>query len=324
MILILSSSSDINVDYVISWLNQYDQEYIRLNADEIIESNFKLSLSNNSICINDLTINPNEVEVVWYRKFGGFSKTNYFKKTSDYISHLDLQQLSSEYNSILNAIISLFKHKNWITPPWLSQVNKLDMISLARDFGISVPESWIISSKKELQSIQNLGYKLISKSIFEPYFIQVEEGFYSMFTKQVEAKDILPKTFFPSFVQEHIPKEYEIRIFYLNGKFYSMAIFSQLSKITQMDFRKFDVTDPTRRVPYNLPFEVKMKINKMLTKIGLNCCSIDLIKSSKDGQYYFLEINPTGEFGMVSHPCNYEIYKNIAQTLIKIDKNGKI
>ena len=42
--------------------------------------------------------------------------------------------------------------------------------------------------------------------------------------------------------------------------------------------------------------------------------SIDMLLDSA-GNYYFLEINRIGQFGMVSIPCNYNIEKKIANTL---------
>jgi D-alanine-D-alanine ligase-like ATP-grasp enzyme len=49
---------------------------------------------------------------------------------------------------------------------------------------------------------------------------------------------------------------------------------------------------------------------------NLDCGSIDLIYST-DEKYYFLEVNPVGQFGMVSYPCNYQLEKKIAIELIK-------
>jgi hypothetical protein len=37
---------------------------------------------------------------------------------------------------------------------------------------------------------------------------------------------------------------------------------------------------------------------------------------TKKGEYVFLEVNPIGQFGMVSAPCNYNLEKKIAQYLI--------
>ena len=47
--------------------------------------------------------------------------------------------------------------------------------------------------------------------------------------------------------------------------------------------------------------------------LGFNTGSIDLILTPQ-GEYVFLEINPEGQFGMVSHPCNYYLEREMALT----------
>ena len=37
---------------------------------------------------------------------------------------------------------------------------------------------------------------------------------------------------------------------------------------------------------------------------------------NKNNEYVFLEINPVGQYGMVSEPCNYFLDKKIAHYLI--------
>ena len=46
-----------------------------------------------------------------------------------------------------------------------------------------------------------------------------------------------------------------------------------------------------------------------------------MIKSNEDGQYYFLEVNPTGEWGMLQRDLDLPIAENIAETLIKYAKS---
>ncbi|CEJ68525.1 hypothetical protein BN1195_00813 [Chryseobacterium oranimense G311] len=47
--------------------------------------------------------------------------------------------------------------------------------------------------------------------------------------------------------------------------------------------------------------------------------SIDMIKG-RDGNYYFLEVNPSGQFRMTSLPCNYNLHFEVAKFLKKINK----
>nr|BFF38227.1 hypothetical protein BACY1_00320 [Tenacibaculum mesophilum] len=121
--------------------------------------------------------------------------------------------------------------------------------------------------------------------------------------------------FFPSLVMEKIEKDLEIRTFYLDGNFYSMAIFSQSSKQTMVDFRKHNDKKPNKTEPYKLPKTIEEKLEKLFNKLGLNCGSVDLIVDTK-GDFVFLEINPVGQYGMVSIPCNYNLDKIIAKYLI--------
>lgn len=53
-----------------------------------------------------------------------------------------------------------------------------------------------------------------------------------------------------------------------------------------------------------------------MNSLNLNTGSIDLIVDTQDN-YYFLEINPVGQFGMVSQPCNYYLEKKVAEYLVQ-------
>jgi len=46
----------------------------------------------------------------------------------------------------------------------------------------------------------------------------------------------------------------------------------------------------------------------------LNSGSIDILVTPNN-EYVFLEVNPVGQFGMVSQPCNYYLEKRIAERL---------
>ena len=103
----------------------------------------------------------------------------------------------------------------------------------------------------------------------------------------------------------------------LGEAFFSMAIFSQSNSKTKIDFREYDNEIPNRCVPYILPKYIEKLLLKFSKKVGLNSGSFDLIKTVDDN-YVFLEVNPAGQFGMVSYPCNYFLEEKIANHLIKL------
>ena len=157
---------------------------------------------------------------------------------------------------------------------------------------------------------------MISKPVSIPFSIVNEKGTYMSYTSKIDERDIksLPDFFVPTLFQEEIEKRFEIRTFVLDNKTYSMCIFSQNNNQTKIDFRVYDEEKPNRLSPFNLPPEIEKDIFKILNHYDIDCASLDLIYTSKK-EFYILDINPIGQFGMVSLPCNYNLEKNIANYL---------
>jgi len=319
MILLLSTSDDVNVDHVIDWLKLHQHAYLRLNADDVMEESLHLSLQPPALCFRGQAVDLDSVGVVWLRKFGNFRRSAYHARAAPLLRRESLLQLEREHATLLAALTALIEHKRWLTHPSRLRVNKLDMLMRARQCGMTTPETHVLNRKGDLDRLLARG-EYISKSLFEPLFLKEEGGLYSMFTRTLEPEDValLGERFFPSLVQRKVDKEYELRVFYLDGECHTMAIFSQQSEQTALDFRQIDWTRPTRMVPYALPEKLEESIRGFMRSVGLNCGSLDIIKGS-DGDYYFLEVNPTGQFGMVSHPCNYSLHEKIARYLIAHD-----
>ena len=97
------------------------------------------------------------------------------------------------------------------------------------------------------------------------------------------------------------------------GNCYTMAIFPRKETL---DFRTVDVNSPEclRMVPYKLPSDMKIKIKKFMKEMNLESGSIDMIVDSED-QYYFLEVNPEGQFHFLNKICNYYIETDICNFL---------
>ena len=93
-----------------------------------------------------------------------------------------------------------------------------------------------------------------------------------------------------------------------------MAIFSQNDEQTQLDYRNYNRVKPNRNIPYILPKDIETKLQKLMDKLDLNTGSIDMMVTT-EGEYVFLEVNPTGQFGWVSENCNYYLEEKIAHCL---------
>jgi ATP-GRASP peptide maturase of grasp-with-spasm system len=326
MILILTNDGDVSADLVIDWLNNYNHPFIRIHSSDFIDGNFLLDTESDVISFGNKSFAISEIGAVWFRKFGFFNYTNLYEEMSKSMDYRSLFHLTKEFSLILGAFISRFSEKKWFTNPKKVQLNKFEVNLIAKKNGLNIPKTFLVNSKEKLTYLKKLlKSDVISKSILDPLFVFEEEYCYGHYT-QVVTDDFINKLsdkFLPSLIQEKIEKKYELRVFYIEGKCYSMAIFSQNDALTKIDFRKYNHENSNRYVPYILPKEIEYKLDLLMKEIGLNNGSIDLIKSTDD-DYVFLEINPTGQFGMTDFPCNYGLHKLVAETLIKYDKNETV
>jgi ATP-GRASP peptide maturase of grasp-with-spasm system len=299
MILILSSNLEVTTNEVVMWLNEMKKEYIRVHEDEffeikIINKKFFLESYRNSFFLEDISS-------VWYRRGGGLK----FKRDKYSNEGINLN-MNEAYHWLGDYIIKKLESKKHINKQSNSRLNKLCVLEEAQKVGLNVPYYFLAENTDDVI----LG-KTITKAFTENIILESVYDNYDgiLYTSVVSKHEKEP--FFPTFFQDKIEKEYEIRSFYLNGKIWSTAIISQNDKQTETDYRKYNEEAPNRNVPYNLPFEIEEKLNNLFNVLDINCGSADFIKG-KDGEFYFLEINPLGQFLGLSSICNYSLDKEIA------------
>jgi len=319
MILIMSIKEDGSTNDILQWLNFYNIDFIRLDYHEVFkldkiflsDDNFKFTIrSRNKI------IDINEIDAFWYRR----GKLNLFEPTLSIEKSLKekiYNHLNRENSIIEEYFYFVLKDIPHIGSFEKHSVNKLEVLFEAKKVGLNIPSTLITEKKEDV--INLLNKNIITKSIYENFGISTNNNCFSTYTELVE--DFNKNVFFSSLFQKNIIKECDIRSFFLCGKFYSMAILSQNSNQTKIDFRKYDRDIPSRKFPISLPEQIESKLKILMQNVKLKTGSIDLILDKK-GVYTFLEINPIGQFGMTSYPCNYYLEKKIANTLIKISKNG--
>ncbi len=200
--------------------------------------------------------------------------------------------------------------------PHCMGLNRIYTLDMAKEIGLKVPDYAVITNYNQLEKMENISERFVSKAISNGiYDIYGHDAYYS-YTEAHDKTDFACKDIrlFPSLVMSLVEKCFEIRSFYLNGEFYSMAIFSQRNKQTSVDFRKYCDELPNKNEPFKLPHDVEEKLDKLYRKLDLNTGSADFIVD-KNGNYVFLEINPVGQFQMTSLPCNYNLEQKIANYL---------
>jgi ATP-GRASP peptide maturase of grasp-with-spasm system len=334
-ICIFSTSVDLSTTDVIRWLHH-------LGYSDVIRINCNDKHSNNSILIDAAEgtfsfqldhqrIHLQDIEAVWYRKGKNWLADQFYPITIEgydaFTKHFNTK-LKAEEAKLTEYLHYIIEH----TAPVLgtamkSDLNKLLVLSAAKETGLLIPDFFITNYKKGIQNIYDQTHSMITKAMSDGLYLfeNIESGTgYFTYTEKVNetVTDQLPQQISPSFLQKNIQKKFELRIFFLEDTCYSMAILSQADEQTKTDYRKYNENKPNRYVPFQLPADVDQKIRLLFKKLALNTGSVDMIVDQQDN-FYFLEINPVGQFGMVSDPCNYFLEKKVALYLIEHARNRK-
>lgn len=252
---------------------------------------------------------------VWYRR-GDFLLNHGFGGHK--IDQQVLDSLKSEWSPVQESIPAMFSANKVLGNTRADREGrKLSDIIAAGNAGLLIPATLVTTRKSDLLQFHDSFDKIITKPL--NYHLHLENDtcwLSSTGTRVVERTDItaLADHFAPVFVQQFIQKELEIRIFFIADRLFPMAIFSQSDEKTKIDYRNYNEERPNRNVPFRLPEEIDLKVRHFIRATQLSTGSIDLMLGT-DGAYYFLEVNPSGQFGWVSVNCNYYLEEAIAHYL---------
>ncbi len=332
MLLIQSAQTDSSTNDVLDWLYYL---YPHLNSqrlnDRVEVKKISHSISNQGERLHIETtaaqiIDTGTASARWYRRGNfGFKPIQPGRDTSDNAilsrraTNYVQQELAGVDAGIDNALSRLNNSLNRFRD---NATDKTDNLVLAASSGLQIPDTLITNDAAELAAFADKHGRIITKAFAKnlfriPFEQHIEAGISSDTTLihadrlPAAARDANP---LPAFYQQYIDKKIELRIFYLKGSFYSMAIFSQANEKTQIDFRNYDRERPNRCVPYKLPLETENKLSAFMQSAGLNSGSIDMILTPQK-EYVFLEVNPIGQFQWLSQNCNYDIERRIAHDL---------
>ena len=326
MIWIVSqNTSEVSTEIVMDWVQHLGGTCRRLNGIDLLGSEaFAIEVSDEvDVHFRDGN-SQSKPPVAWFRRWMQTSLLNEDMADPKPYSMGDVQKLvKSEFAGLTDAFFQATQNNRWYEPAPAIQPKptKLAQLQRARECGLTIPATIITNNKKELLAFSRRlnGRSLIIKPIKEIQLVCTDDAqFFSTYTK-VLPNDLcdVPEVFFPSLFQEAVSKVYELRVFYFNEECYSMAIFSQDDEQTKDDFRRYNLTKPNRYIPHQLSDELVAKMRHFMRSFDMQTGSFDFLVDEADN-HFFLEVNPGGQFGMVSFPCNYYLEREVAQHLVNM------
>ena len=312
MILCITHSQDFyTIDLFFEYLNSKNISYFRLNSDQLNHSQ-KLSITHGSFSIADADGNRTEstdFTAVWHRKSWEIECPMDLDK--------DYQKIFiSEYESLRANMYRMLDHLPWINPlenEKKADAHKMYQLQIAEKNGLKIPATLFSNDEDEI--LKFIKEKCNNKAIAKLHGtisrnMNGESLISTTIIDENNVEHLSDIMYCPMIFQPYIEKDYELRIVYIDGEYFT----GKINNSKNTDWRI--VRDDYFWSAYQLPRNIENYLTLMMNEMGLCFGAIDMIKGT-DGEYYFLEVNPQGEWGMLQKELDFPIAERIADYLLK-------
>ena len=311
MLLVVTNKSDLACDFLILRLKERNIPFLRLNTEDYGKSfQINISLAEGEASYE---INFDEGKVVVDADIGGV----YFRQplapnVSPDVAETDRTFVQRESKEILRSLWRLIDRRKWLNHPkelWLAS-NKIEQLSLAQKLGFNIPSTHISASESTVRSfIEAHKGSAICKAVKHGFLR--EEHSVRVATTQRVGPEFLDRfgdyASVPMIFQEEISKAFDVRVTVVGNSVFATAIYSQEHPQTSVDWRVWDTLDfDLRHEAITLPAYLEDLCRQITGHFNLKYSAIDLVKADQ-GEYFFLELNPNGQWAWIEQKVGYPI-----------------
>ncbi len=306
-ILIISDTLDYTTDYVTVELRNRKQKYLRINRDKFTDCSVTFDVDSATLFIerSNVTFSISELNL----------KAIYFRAPI-YLRDIYQPNIPEEtqlYRTQWAAFVrdlAIFEKPLWINNPiaTFKAENKLLQLKYAKNAGFQLPRTLVTNRCPEI--IKNDSEYIIKSIDTAVLRIEDKEAFvYSNVVKGNELKNA-ELSIAPVIIQDYIYPKVDIRVTAVGESIYPVKILLNGCGV-EGDWRR--IKEGVQFVECTLPEEVSQACVNLVHSLGLSFGAIDLIES--DDRIYFLEINPTGEWGWLVHAAGIPLHETLCDLL---------
>jgi len=319
LVLLITHSGDFyTVDRVAQALSRRGAKPFRLNTDMFplsVELATHISKSGNKhwLKYGEEYLNVEQVRAVWMRRI-------WQPQLAPDLAPQYRTACIRESVTALDGFWDSLREAHWVDDLQRINIaeNKLRQLRVAQEIGLSIPRTLVTNSPSEAREFfLELEGKVVVK-LLTPLSYSMKGSSFFLYTSKVKEEDLLDAetlSYCPMIFQEQIPKQRELRIVFVDGNCFVGALDASEYAASTTDWRRADDNN-LRWKPFQLPDKLEKSLNLFMKKFGLLFGAFDFIQTPSD-EYFFLEINPTGEWGMLERDLELPISNAIANALLK-------
>lgn len=321
-ILLVTHAGDFyTIDRVQEELEQQGYPTLRFNTDEFpLKAKITQRISTDQskevwIEADGKRINTREIGGAWIRKV-------FSAKFDVEMDPLHLKGCIKESSEVVRILLSCLDGMPVINQfeAGMHAENKFTQQRYARKCGLQVPETLITNDPEEARAFYHAHQGQVIAKMLTSLSTSMDGKAPIVYTnalREEDLEDLDSLCYCPMVFQPNIPKAYELRLIYVGGKTYTGKIgVANTTSDGKDDWRKSAVQPTSVWEHYEVPEYLNKQIHQLMTELRLSYGAFDFI-CDPEGTYHFLEVNPSGEWGMLERDLNLPIAKAIADTLVQ-------
>lgn len=323
-ILLITDKGDVHADFVTLELRKIGGDIIRMNTRDLA-------------CNSDLALGKWELARPWQLKFH-FQDSNkivtsesfdtiWYRKPESVEPDSNITEehakvfVKEEYSYFLRSFYNLYSQKRWVNPFWNLRhaSQKLPNLELAVKLGLKIPKTLITNNPETAREFgEHCNWNLLVKTFHFSGFAVNQTEAWHCFAKHIDKEQFLQFAetinFAPTFLQQYIDKSIELRVTIIGEEVFTAAIHSQEIEKTKSDWRAID-SYQIKHTVYDLPVDITHKLLAFNRHYSLAFSTFDLILTPQ-GEYYFLECNPNGQWYWIEELTQMPMAKTMAKLLM--------
>lgn len=308
-VLVIASRYDLTCDYVIAQLRRRSIPYLRLNSEDLSASAIELDPVQRRLVIErsgrKYVVTPCSLRSVLFRR--PVYLRDYGADHRSPAERFSRLQWSAFVQNLM-----LFDEARWYNDPVATYraEHKAVQLSIAARLGFSVPATRVTNAP-HVHSFGESAKRIAIKGL-DTVLLRTDGYEMFGFTTFDTADRLDPDAWraAPGTIQIALVDKLDIRVTVIEKQVFSASITASGAPL--MDDWRTHKRDVQFRA-FDLPRVTRERCQNLVEFLGLRFGGIDLALC--DGEYYFLEINPTGEWAWLVDAAGLPIDEAIAEAL---------
>jgi glutathione synthase/RimK-type ligase-like ATP-grasp enzyme len=314
MILLISNSRDFATDFVVAVLLERGVPYLRFDLDLASQDQISLDPVRQILSLESgqraSTVSTNDVTSILYRA------PTHLRESSAGRGQPEELLARHQWTAFARSLM-IFENALWINHPCATYraENKAFQLLAAAQVGFAIPRTLVTNAAARSNEVLEYGRGSIAVKALDSFLLRVNQNedafFYTQAVAQSELCDSDLRAM-PAILQEFLEPKLDIRVTVVGQRCFAASVLKDGKEIIG-DWRI--LKDQVRFAAFPLPEAISSKCVALVHKLGLAFGAIDLAKKGDD--FYFFEVNPTGEWGWLVTECGMPIDQAIADELAK-------